>query len=117
MFSVKIDVVHSVLELHLGGPLSEHQLTDFAQELKLVLSSMPEPPLGVLLERKTARPSNQQVERHLANVCKFIQESGARHFADVGAADVASVGYDERSRRFNSEEEARRWLLQPSSKL
>lgn len=114
MFSVKIDVIRSVVELHLGGALTDHQLADFAQELKSVLSSMSEPPLGVLLERKTARPANRQVEQLLTKVCGFIRDSGATRFADVGGADLPSFDYDDRSRRFNSEEEARRWLLQPS---
>ncbi len=115
MFSVKIDIVHSILELHLGGALIENQLADFAQELKSVFSSMPEPPLGVLFERKTARPSNQHVAQMLVMVCELIQESGARRFADVGSADVLSFNYDTRSRRFDSEEEARLWLFQISS--
>ena len=112
MFSVKLDIVHSVLELHLGGPFTEQQLADFAQELKSVFASLPEPPLGVLFERKTARPANQHVSQLLVKVCEMIQESGARRFADVGSADILSFPHDDRTRRFDSEDEARRWLFQ-----
>jgi hypothetical protein len=115
MFSVKIDVIHSILELHLGGALTENQLADFAQELKSVFASMPEPPLGVLFERKSARPSNQHITQLLVKVCELIQHSGARRFADVGTAEIASFTYDDRCRRFDSEEEGRRWLFQFSS--
>lgn len=115
MFSVKIDVIHSVLELHLGGSLTDHQLADFAQELKSVFAGMPEPLLGVLFERKTARPSNQHISQLLVKVCELIQQSGARRFADVGSAEIASFTYDDHCRRFDSEDEARRWLFQFSS--
>src|SRR5664279_1273220 len=115
MFSVKVDVVHGILELHLGGTLSDHQLGDFAQELKSVLSSMPEPPQGVLFERKKARPTNHQVAQLLGKLCELIQNSGTRRLADVGSTDVVTFTYDDKIRRFDSEEEARRWLLQFST--
>ncbi len=115
MFSVKLDIVHSVLELHLGGTFTEQQLADFAQELKSVFASLPEPPLGVLFERKTARPANQHVSQLLVKVCELIRESGSRRFADVGSADISSFAHDNRTRRFDSEEEARRWLFQFSA--
>jgi hypothetical protein len=114
MFSVKVDVIHSVLELHLGGPFTEQQLSDFAQELKSVFESLPEPPEGVLLERKNARPANQHVGQLLVKVCELIRASGVRRFADVGSLDVPGLTYDENTRRFDSEEEGRRWLLQSS---
>ncbi len=80
-----------------------------------MFAGMPEPPLGVLFERKTARPSNQHISQLLVKVCELIQQSGARRFADVGSAEIASFSYDDRCRRFDSEEEARRWLFQFSS--
>jgi hypothetical protein len=113
MFSVKLDVIHSILELHLGGPFTDQHLSDFAQELKSVFAGLPEPPQGVLFERKNARPANQHVSQLLVKVCELIQASGARRFADVGSAEVPSFNYDERTRRFDSEDEARRWLFQP----
>ena len=115
MFSVKLDIVHSVLELHLGGTFTEQQLADLAQELKSVFASLPEPPQGILFERKTARPANHHVSQLLVKVCALVQESGARRFADVGSADIASFNYDDRTRRFDSEEEGRRWLFQFSA--
>jgi len=115
MFSVKFDIIHSVLELHLGGTFTEPQLSDFAQELKSVFESLTEPPSGVLLERKTARAVNQHVGQLLVKVCELIRDSGASRFADVGSADVPGFSYGERTRRFDSEEEGRRWLLQPRS--
>ena len=113
MFSVKNDVVHGVLELHLSGSYTEQQLSDFGQELKAVFESLTEPPHGVLLERKSARPANQHVGQLLARICDLIRDSGATRFADVGATDVPSFVYDEHTRRFDSEEDGRRWLLQP----
>lgn len=113
MFSVKLDIVHGVLELHLGGSYTEQQLSDFAQELKSVFEGLPEPPHGVLLERKTARPANQHVSQLLVKICELIRDCGASRFADVGTSDVPSFTYGEHARRFDSEEEGRRWLLQP----
>jgi len=115
MFSVKVDVIHSVLELHLGGPFTEQQLSDFAQELKSVFESLPEPPEGVLFERKNARPANQHASQLLVIVCEFIRDSGASRFADVGSTDVPGLTYDINTRRFVSEEEGRRWLLQSAA--
>jgi hypothetical protein len=115
MFSVKVDVVHSVLELHLGGTLTENQLSDFAQELKSVFSSLPEPPAGVLFDRKTTRPLNQHVAALLTKVFEMVQASGAQRVADIGSAGLINATYDERNRRFDSEEEARRWLFQLSA--
>jgi hypothetical protein len=114
MFSVKVDVVHGLIELHLGGTLTENQLSDFAQELKSVFSSSPEPPTGVLFERKTARPLNQHVASLFAKVFEIAQASGAQRVADVGPTASMTAKYDERCRRFDSEEEARRWLVQAS---
>ena len=113
MFSVKFDVVHSVLELHLGGSYTEQQLSDLAQELKSVFEVQSEPPHGVLFERKTARPANQHVAQLLVKICELIRDSGATRFADVGTSEVPSFTYNEHTRRFDSEEEGRRWLLQP----
>ncbi len=113
MFSVKLDVVQDILELHLGGSYTEQQLSDFAQELKSVFADVREAPHGVLLERKTARPANQHVSQLLVKICELIRDSGATRFADVGATEVPSFTYTEQARRFDSEEEARRWLLQP----
>jgi hypothetical protein len=114
MFSVKVDVIHSILELHLGGTYTDQHLSDFAQELKSVFAGMSEPPRGILFERKGARPANQHVSQLLVRVCELMQASGAKRFADVGSADVQSFKYDERTRRFESEDEARRWLFQPN---
>jgi len=112
MFSVKLDIVHSVLELHLGGNFTEQQLSDLAQELKSVFEGLPEPPHGVLLERKTARPANQHAGQLLVRVYELIRAAGASRFADVGGTDVPGLTYDEHTQRFDSEEEGRRWLLQ-----
>jgi hypothetical protein len=117
MFSVKVDVIHGVVELHLSGPLTESQLSDCAQELKSVFSSCPEPPAGVLFDRKTTRPSNQHVALLLAKVFDLVQTSGAQRIADVGTSGLPNAAYDERSQRFDSEEEARRWLFQLSVPL
>jgi hypothetical protein len=114
MFSVKVDVVHGLVELHLGGTLTENQLSDFAQELKAVFSSSAEPPIGALFERKAARPLNQHVASLLSKVFEIVQSSGAQRVADVGPATLMTAQYDERCRRFDSEEEARRWLVQAS---
>jgi hypothetical protein len=115
MFSVKVDVVHGVLELHLGGTLTENQLSDFAQELKSVFASLPDPPVGVLFDRKTTRPVNQHVSALLSKVFELVKESRARRVADIGIANLTNVVYDDRSRRFDSEDEARRWLFQLST--
>lgn len=114
MFSVKVDVIHGVVELHLSGVLTESQLSDFAQELKSVFSSCPEPPAGVLFDRKMTRPTNQHVASLLTKVFDLVQNSGAQRIADVGSSALLNAAYDERSRRFDSEDEARRWLLQLS---
>src|SRR5512142_1915758 len=114
MFSVKVDVVHGLVELHLGGTLTENQLSDFAQELKSVFASSPEPPTGVLFERKAARPLNQHVASLLTKVFEIVQASGAQRVADIGPASSMTADYDERCRRFDSEDEARRWLVQAS---
>ncbi len=115
MFSVKIDVIHGVLELHLGGTLTETQLSDFAQELKSVFESMPEPPIGVLFERKTGKPTNQHVATLLSKVFELVKDSSPHRIADVGATNLPYVTYDERVRRCDSEDEARRWLFQGSA--
>jgi hypothetical protein len=115
MFSVKVDVVHGVLELHLGGTLTENQLSDFAQELKSVFASMPDPPAGILFDRKTTRPVNQHVATLLSKVFGMVKDSSARRIADIGNANLTNVVYDDRSRRFDSEDDARRWLFQPSA--
>ncbi len=115
MFSVKVDVVHSVLELHLGGTLTENQLSDFAQELKSVFSAMPDPPAGVMFDRKTTRPVNQHVATLLSKVFEMVTESSARRVADVGNANLTDIAYDDRRRRFDTEDEARRWLFQLSA--
>jgi len=112
MFSVKLDIVHTVLELHLGGSFTEQQLSDLAQELKSVFEGLPEPPNGVLFERKTARPANQHAGQLLVKVYELIRAAGVGRFADVGGADVFGLTYDEHTQRFDSEDEGRRWLLQ-----
>ncbi len=115
MFSVKVDVVHGVLELHLSGTLTENQLSDFAQELKSVFSSLPEPPAGVLFDRKTTRPLNQHVAGLLAKLFELVPASGALRVAAVAPEGLATAVYDERRRLFDSEEEARRWLFQSNA--
>ena len=115
MFSVKIDVVHGVLELHLSGALTENQLSDLAQELNSVFSSMPDPPAAVLFDRKTTKPINQHVTLLMSRVFEIVKESSARRIADVGSANLTNITYDERSRRFESEDDARRWLFQLSA--
>lgn len=112
MFSVKVDVIRAIVEVHLGGSLSESQLSDVVQELRSVFAATPEPPDGVLFERKTARPANQHVVSLLGKVFEVVQASGAQRVADAGPSKLNGVTYAENSRHFETEEEARRWLSQ-----
>lgn len=121
MYRIDIDRPNGIIEFIIDGLVREDEMQRFTQELKPIMLGFGGREFKVKADLRTYKPASQQVTDIVREVQAFGLRSGMKQVAEVVESHMSALqlnrvaresGMDKILRRFSSEAEARRWLIE-----
>lgn len=120
MFQVKIDKIHSIIEIHLEGIIQMDEMTQFVEELKVSTISLKGNQIKIKADLRRFKPSSPAVADMIRQVQEFGISNGVIRVAEMVESEILALQLNRVAResgthkilhRFADEQEAREWLV------
>lgn len=120
MFQIKIDKIHSIIELHLEGIIQMDEMTQFVDQLRTATLSLKGNPIKIKADLRRFKPSSPVVADMIREVQEFGISNGVIRVAEMVESEVLALQLNRVAResgthkilhRFFDEQEAREWLI------
>ncbi len=120
MFTVKVEKLHSIIELHLSGIVHMDEITQTVSQLKDATLALKGTPIKIKADMRRFKPSSAEVADMIRQVQEFGINNGVIRVAEMVESEILALQMNRVAResgthkilqRFADEQEAREWLI------